>query len=304
MPETECPKPGIYFDVPFDVYSAWLAFRKSDASDLLRSPMHWLWTQNHRKQTPAMTMGSMIDSLVCESQAEFDAQFAVRPDTYKSEVTKGRGEAKATTTIEKPWTMNSNTCKGIAEKLRASGMAIVSTGDVLTAKGAAAALKAHPLMAQWLKVGRTQVSMVWVDAKTGVLCKGRMDLLVNESDLLIVDLKGTVDADRGPFRRTMTNFKYHIQGGLYQDGFASLTGGLYPAFYLAAVEMGGPHGCAVYPIGPDSLGTGLVEARKAMLVWREIQRTGKYLGYPVVQEELDILPYAIDFDIRAVGMGG
>ena len=304
MTKTKCPEPGLYREIPFAEYSAWDAFRKSDVPDLLRSPMHWAWAQAHPYQSAAMNMGSMIDCLVCDGPAEFDAQFAVRPDTYASEETKGRGEAKITTTVVKPWTMSSNTCKAIWNSLQASGKAIVSAADVLTARGAAAALKAHPMVAQWMGEAETQVSMVWIDSETGVLCKGRLDLLLQAGDLLIADFKGTDNADRGPFRRTMTNLRYHIQGGLYQDGFASLNGGLYPPFYLAAVEMDEPHGCAVYPIGPDSLATGLIEARKAMVVWKEIHRTGKYLGYPVVQDELDVLPYAINQDVRAVGLGG
>lgn len=305
MPErTQCPPPGIYEGVPFAEYSAWDAFRKSDVPALLRSPLHWAWEQEHPYQSAAMDMGSMIDCLVCDGPEEFAAQFAMRPDTYESEETRGRGDNKVTTVVEKPWTMASKTCKAIWADLQASGKAVVSAGDVRAARGAAAALKAHPMIADWLAAGKTQVSMVWIDMETGVLCKGRLDLLVTDYGLLIADFKGTDNADRGAFRRTMTSLRYHIQGGLYQDGYASLTGGLYPPFYLAAVEMQEPHGCAVYPLGPDSLATGLIEARKAMLVWKEIQRTGKYLGYPVVQEELDVLPYAINPDVRAVGLGG
>ncbi len=302
---TPPPEPGFYEDVPFDEYSAWDAFRKSDAPSLLRSPQHWLCEQQRPKHNDGMTMGSMIDCLICEPD-EFKNLFATRPATYASEVKKGRGENKVTTAIQKPWNLNSNTCKEIAAKLKASGKEVVSQYDTEIAAAAAEALTSHPLVAAALKVGTTQVSMVWVDAETGVTCKGRLDLFVppGHDEFGITDFKQNKNAARGPFRRDMTNYGYHLQGGLYQEAVASLFGGLYPPFNLAVVEPYQPFGVAVYPLGPDSLATGLISARKAMVIWQEIKDTGRYDGYPVFQEELDVLPYAIDPDLRAVGMGG
>lgn len=316
---TPLPPPGVYYDVAESDYRAWDAFHYSAASSLLRSAAHFKHELDHPSDSPEMRLGSLIDAMLF-SPDSVDLRFVLRPDTYESEESHGRGAAKVTTTMTKPWTMQSNTCKAIWAGLQSSGRTIVSSADLTTAAEVVAHVRAHPIVADWLARGRSQVPVAWIDGtagngeETGVPCKGLLDLVVADGespvdtqyDMVLGDLKTTNNADRGPFRRTLTGLGWHVQGGLYQDGYARATGkgsatGLYLPYYIIAAETEPPFGVAVYPIGPDSLAAGLRSARQAMAVWEAIRKTGEYPGYPVIQDELDVLPYAIPKDLSFNG---
>jgi len=316
---SEAPAPGIHFDVPEAEYRAWDAFHYSAVSSLLRSALHWKHESEHPSDTDQMRLGSLIDAMLFTPSA-VDDLYVMRPDTYVSEVTHGRGSAKVTESVTKPWTMNSNTCKAIWAQLCESGRTVVSSNESDTAKQVVAAVRAHPIAADWLERGLKQVPVAWRDGtadngeETGCPCKGLLDLVVSDGtspvdtqyDMVVADLKTTNNADRGPFRRTMTNFGWHVQGGLYQDGYARATGrggvtGLYLPYYIIAAETEPPYGVAVYPVGPDSLATGLRRARQAMAVWQAMRQTGEYPGYAVIQEEIDVLPYALDREVSFNG---
>ena len=298
------PEVGIHGGVPEAEYRAWDAFHKSAVGALLRSPMHWAYERDHPKETAAMAFGTLVDCLLLEPET-FAERYGMVPSTYAKEETKGRGANKHVETTEKPWNANSNTCKAILKDLADRGVRPISPATLARAQGAARAIKDHPLAAEWLARGQRQVSLVWTDSETGVLCKARGDLIVEPgrceemgaADLLMVDLKVTNDASYGAFRRTMTFLGYHIQAGLYQDGYATLHGGLNPPFYMLAVEDEPPHGVVAYPVGPDSIMTGLRKARDAMKVWEAIRQTGNLPGYPVLADEMDVLPWALDKDL-------
>ena len=278
------PAPGIYEAVPYDVYDSWDAFRSSYVSALLRSPRHWLYEQQHPRESDSMTFGSMVDCLITEP-GEFDGRFAVRPATY----TDSRG-------VEKKWTLASNTCKEIDAAIQKSGKEPVNQADVERARNAAEATVVHPLIAAYRKTSAYQVCLVWTDEQTGCACKARLDIMAGTPAIL--DLKTTRNASREAFRRDLSFFGYHVQAGLYQSGYAALHGGICPPVNLVAIESEPPHGVAVYPVGPDSLATGLIRARQAMELWQAVRTTGKHPGYPVYADEIEILPYMIDQSVR------
>jgi len=296
------PKPGIYYGVKEAEYRAWPYFSQSEAKGLLRSPMHWAAWKKKPRQTEVMLVGSLVDCYLT-SRSEWTARYVLRPATYRAEKTTGRGEAKATTVEIKKFNTNATVCAEKLAELEASGKTVITRSQAKTAVRTGRAAKKHPIVAKWLFTADRQVSVVWDDTQTGVRCKGRYDLLavpknIAEADqysFAIPDLKCTFVADREAFRRTATIMGYAVQAGMYSDAYSVLHQGLTPIFYWVAIETEHPHGVAVYPVGPSTLATGLKTARKAMLVWKDVQ-AGKMYGYPVYQDELDILPYAIDHD--------
>jgi len=212
--------PGVYGDVPFDTYKRWNAMSKSMTGPALRSGRHLEAYINAERASAAMRLGSLVDAMALEP-VTVDGLFAVQPDTYVKDTWKGRAPNKELVREEKPWNMNSNTCKAIMAELEVSGKTVVSRDDWDFAVACRVALETHPLADEAIKGGEKQVSLVWADPDTGVLCKGRPDLIHGD---YIYDLKTTMDASPEAFARTMANFGYHIQAGIYTEAYRALTG--------------------------------------------------------------------------------
>ena len=88
--------------------------------------------------------------------------------------------------------------------------------------------------------GVSQVVAIWIDEKTGLKCKSRMDYL-NESIPMITDLKTTKSANPELFAKDIFKYKYYQQAGFYVDGYIAATQCKYDCcFAFFAVEKTEP----------------------------------------------------------------
>lgn len=226
------PKPGIYENVPYEEYDRWNAFRKSLVPSALRSGAHLEHFIHKGKKSASMNFGSLLDCLLLEPNA-FADRFVIQPSTYETEVTRGRGSAKTTETVIKPWNANSHTCQAIAREILESGKQVVTTGDYEKATRCRDAMLSNETIRNSVRHSKTQVSVVWNEPETGVLCKGRFDLIGRCID----DVKTSVDASPDEFPRLAGRFLYHVQAAAYSDAWEILTGKRLP-FRLFVVETG------------------------------------------------------------------
>lgn len=272
------PQTGLFPDIPFEHYKQWDCWHKSIYTATMRSARHLkLEKETEKPQTDSMLLGSLTDALLLEPKEL--AKYSVLPETYTD----------AKTGQEKPWNLRANVCKEIYAEMCASGTPIKA--DVFdTATNISAAVRAHK-MASKLIEGDTQLSMVWEDPETHVLCKGRID--INHSEAL-VDLKTTKDASPAEFARDAYNFGYHVQAALYVDGYRIITGE-ERKFYFIAVENKAPFGCAVYEIGQESLDAGRIQYRLALHKYKSYLDNDPSLakGYSDFVEPLEIPYWAV-----------
>jgi hypothetical protein len=256
-------EPGVYEGLSFEEYQAIPAFSKSMVPYALKSGEHLHhYIHGGGSQTDATKLGSMVDALLLQP-GTFEDTFAIRPDTYDKEVTRGRAPNKKTIIEAKPWNANSHTCQAIIRQLEASGKTVVTQATVNKAKEIAEAVMMVPEAAETIANGKTQVAIVWDDADTGVRCKGLIDVL---GALHITDLKTTHDASPHEFGRTIGNFLYHVQGAAYRDGFAAATGKEL-GFRFIVVETSGKTQLpvvALYELDTASLMAGLMMFRRAL----------------------------------------
>ncbi len=296
------PKPGIYYDVPFEKYMAWNCFSKSMTGPALRSGKHLEAYIKSGKSTKSMDLGSVVDCLTLEPHL-YNELFVLQPDTYPKEITRGRAPNKVTTIENKPWTMKSKTCQEIAATLGASGKTIISANMLKLGKACKDSVMANLEAAEAIAGGKRQVSIVWVDEGdadeegTGILCKGRYDILHDA----INDLKTTVDASPEAFSRTIEKFKYHVQGGIYTAAHKQLTGE-QKDWRMIAVETSEETEkplTAVYEMLYDD--ESLVAGRK--MFRRALKQVLKYggkevPGYSKYAEPISIAQWAIDKEFR------
>jgi exodeoxyribonuclease VIII len=272
--------PGIYYDIPFSEYLKIDAFNQSGSKYLLRSPAHYMayMLSEEEKKADCLILGSLIDCL-CLEPAKFDSYFAIRPDTY----TGSKGETK-------PWNANSKTCKGELELLSASGKQVVSMYQFELAQNISSAVLRHKTATEILSRSKKQTSLIWNDTDTGILCKGRLDML---SDVDINDLKSTQDASPEGFSRSIDKFGYHIQGAFYSDGYAALTGNVQLPYNIIAVETIAPFCVATYALEPDTLLIGRDIYKKALKKFKDCKQHNNWPGYSDFVEPIDIPAYAL-----------
>lgn len=155
--------------------------------------------------------------------------------------------------VAKPWNKNANYCGNWEKRQAEAGMVIISPRElrrVRTMADALWSLKATQLM---LDGAQTEVSIVWPDQQTGLLCKARIDA-VNGCE--IADLKTTGrSAAWERFCPDCLNYGYAGQAAFYRDGYDWATRNVLkqdvpegPMFRFLVVESNPPYLPAVYDL--------------------------------------------------------
>lgn len=217
-------KPGIYHNVPFENYMRWDAFSKSMVDNALLSHAHLRAYIETGKTTRSMTLGSLVDCLVLEPHL-YDKQYCEQPATYTAEKWTGRAPNKKLVVEEKPWNNNAQVCKDYNRQMAEAGRTPIDIGLLSQARSCVISIDEHEIASEIVERGLKQVSIVWECQSTGVMCKGRFDILGDgEHKHLIIDLKTTKDASSDGFAKECAVYDYHVQGGSYTEGYFLNTG--------------------------------------------------------------------------------
>ena len=263
------PEPGIYEGVPFIEYLAWEAQSNSGFSGIERSLLHY---RHHPPidETPQMRFGTLCHAGRLEPAAVF-RNYVVMPDLTHGITTKdGKASKSPKATAEyaervERW-----------ESENAPGKIIVSQAELDAMIGVVAALDANEVAHKWFTAhGPNEVSIVWQDSDTGVLCKGRLDKLALSLGI-VVDLKTTRDCLW--FHKQIAERRYYRQAALYVDGVATLTGEVC-RFGIVAVENVQPFGVMAAPLSEDAVDLGREEYKAALRQIAEARRTNVWPGY-------------------------
>jgi hypothetical protein len=260
-------EPGLYRGIPEDVYHGdsdlapelGRSLSQSGAKTLLaQGPERFAWErENGRPPKDAFDIGGLTHELVLRGG---DNRIRI-VDAYDWR-TKAAQQAKRD-----------------AHKDR---LTPCHRGDLLQASRVACAVKAHALAGPILSEGEPEVSLYWIDAETGVTCRGRIDWL---RDNALVDLK-TVgrygDAVPAKFGRSAASFDYPMQAAFYSDGYYALTGVRLP-FLTIAVELDPPHFVTVGWYSDDDLEIGRERMRQALAIYAERESSGVWADPPEIQ---------------------
>lgn len=155
------------------------------------------------------------------------------------------------------------------------GKQILKRDEYMLAMSVRDAVRADELAGPYLHQGFPEVTIVWHDEETGLLCRCRCDWLSPGDHLL--DLKGSGDIRPRWFGRTGGRMMYHAQAAFYHDGYRAVTG-RSPSCRLIAVEPTGPHDVVVYRVLDEHLDAGRQRYREWLVAVAEAERTGRYPG--------------------------
>jgi len=239
---TETPKPGVYYDVPFTDYLRWQAVSQSMLKPYAVSARTGRYNELHPKEaTKSQVLGDAADAAVFHP-SRFDAEYVSRPDF--------------------PGHHNSNAYKSaVAEWDAMHTESVIMTADEhASAVAIRDAIREHDLARHVIfeSAGKSQVSIVWRDEKTGLLCKGRPDricMLAHEeiAGAACVDLKSSKSPlpGRVRFDREIWTYDYAFQQAFYRMGLNTVASPTERHAVIVAVGNVEPYEVAVHAL-PES----------------------------------------------------
>jgi len=289
MGRKPAPKPGIYRDVPFDEYSAWDAVNSHLLNGFSRTPAHVKHDISHGglDPRPALEEGWLLHQAVLEPDefAEYGAGLVVPP-----KVDRRKKEGKR---IWADFEL-ANQDKVIVEPKEYE--AVQKTRRKVEAMRDA--LLSHPSAGEYLRSkGANEVSLVWVDESTGVICKARIDRVGMLGDWPIVgDVKTARNAGRRAFERAIAEYGYHVQAQHYLAGLQVLApiveGQPFRRFCFFVVENVPPHCVAVWELDESALAAAEQDRQRYLRTWRQCVETGEWPGYGAGVDLVSLPPWA------------
>lgn len=175
-----------------------------------------------------------------------------------------------------------------------AGRTLVSHADYSVCQMQLEAVKANPTLAELLRAGRGEVSIFWVDDKTGLYCKARPDWLppADGGRITPVDLKTCADESPSGFGRAAARLRYDLQAAHYTAGIEAVTGLKVDKFVFGAVSSKPPVLAVPYTLTDEIRDQGVEERRELMerLVW--CRRENVWPAYGEGLQLLDFPAYA------------
>lgn len=285
----DCPDPGIYPDVPDEVYFGWDAVNNSSLGPALRSMAHYKAAlETPRKATPAMEFGRFVHAVVLEPELLAE-KYVVTPDL----VAELEGDYK-----------NPKASKEYKERLAEfrqlhADREVIEADWYERAVSMIGSVKACPRAAGYLRgAGASETSIVWDDPLTGLRCKARIDKLAGPG--LLADLKTTQDCSK--FSRSMVDFGYARQAAFYCDGMSVVTEDEHELAFVA-VEKDPPFATLSAVVCPAAMDYG---RRQYQHILRRICEGRAYDTWPGYDQpaELDLPAWAYQAEDVVLGLAG
>lgn len=277
LPSTVPTEPGVYRDLSFENYHAIKAMSHSVLEGFVppRTPAHGRELMLHpREQTADLAIG--YGGHVCILEPErFELEYVVAPK-FDRRTTAGKA--------------------GWAEFEAANrGKALLAADEHARLLAMRAAVLAHPTARELLQSpGANELSLIWPDESTGLLCKGRLDHVGPlGGDMWVVDLKTARSAAERAFQRDAGAYGYFRQLSFYRDGLNALRP--HPRrCALVVVEKEPPYCVACYELDERALEQGARENRTALDKFAECQESGVFHGFDAGLGLIDYPAYLTD----------
>lgn len=249
---------------------------KSHLDLIARSPLHY-WARYldpnrvEPEPTPAMLLGTALHTYVLELD-QWDQRYITAPD----------GIDRRTKAGKEAWA---------AFEAEAASRTVISASDADQVMRMAQSIYRHPAAAMLLNLpGAAETTHLWTDEATGLQCKCRPDWMTRDGQL-IVDLKTTEDASPAGFRKSVGNFRYHVQASWYLDGLERATGRRPEQFIFICVEKRAPFACAVYAADAEMIAAGAATAARDLELLASCKAASSWPSYSDQIEVISLPPW-------------
>lgn len=255
------PKPGIYPNVPYDVYASWPAVRASTLNQCAKSLAHGRESEiNPKDDTAATAFGTAFHCAVLE------------PDRFRDTYVIAPTVDKRTNAGKEEWVLFKASLKPHQE--------IITESEYLIAEqminGVYACRDAAVLLSH---ISHRELCVVWKDDETGLLCKARIDAITQFAGwTFILDLKSARDASQHAFRSHMTTLGYYRSMAWYRHGLNVLSEHARRCVLLACEKVA-PFCAVPYQLTESALEIGMTEMRALLRDYAKAQESGIFPGY-------------------------
>lgn len=250
------PAPGIYPNVSFEEYLSWQAVSNSSLGLMEESPFHYR-TQPPKEETPLMRFGTLCHAGKFEPMSFFD-NYEIMPD-YAEQVRKPNGDRYDNPRNTKAYKELVQTFQEELEE-KSPGKLAIDPREVAGMRSILEALDRDEKAKRYFDDrGNTlyEVSIVWIDPETGLVCKGRVDTL-HQSDST-VDFKTTTQLRS--YEYEIKKRGHHRQGAFYCEGLYVLTGIRHWPAIVAASSQGPIYAVRSAPLDADFMSKGRMAFR-------------------------------------------
>jgi hypothetical protein len=130
---------------------------------------------------------------------------------------------------------------------------------VSTVEDIAARVEQHRFASSFLGLeGPTELTIVWREPTTGVLCRVRLDKLgfLPDGGIAVPDLKTGRAVSPAAFSKVMLERRYHVQAALYSDAVRALFPGREVIYAIIAVRNVATHKVGAWPVAPRAIDFG------------------------------------------------
>lgn len=249
------------YGLDIEEYHSLPSISKSQLDDIAQSPFHF-WSNHRDPNRPARQLktgqleGALAHCAILEPD-EFGNRYVLGP------------------------TVNRNT-KVWKDFVEANPDRIAIQKDQHdTAWRQSDAVRALPEIREALSRGRAEVSAFWTDEMTGVACRCRPDFVsdVDESAVILLDVKTFSDASPREFARQCARKSYAKQAAFYADGFSLAADVDVLAFVFVAVETEWPFAANAMMLDDESFEAGRRHYQRNLHTYAECLRTDTWPGY-------------------------
>lgn len=277
---------GLHPGVPMEAYLAHPAVNASGLEKIRRSPLQYRYAAEHPKEsTDALERGTALHMALLEPDY-FDGHYVV---LGQCEGTKRNGDSCTyQASVHRHGAGYCGThdpCKGEPPD---PAIETLKQPDYDAVLGMRDAVLANPRTQTIFKgLGSLELTAVWEDLQTGVVCKIRPDRLVERAGMLC-DVKTTRDAAEWAFPRDAERRGYFRKLGFYRRGLRAL-GWDYKSCVVIAVESEPPHDLITYIVDEASLDTADREITRLLRIYRNCQEQDEWPGYQTGDDGFTLL---------------
>jgi exodeoxyribonuclease VIII len=259
-------KPGIYQGLTYDDYAVLPAINFSKLRRFSLTAAHArFFMENPPVETKALSFGHLMHTVILEPQ-KVDENFLATPKLDKR-TTKGK----------QAW----------AEFQRiAAGRTIVTQDEMVMCQNIRREVASHAAARELLYAqgGGNEVSIVWKDAATGLLCKARLDRVgALNAQGVIGDVKSSgKPATLRNWQRSCYDFGYYEQAAMYSDGAQALfplPEGQDRKFIWVVCESAPPNLIRLFEADYDALQFGYQQFRDHLEHYARCIESGEYPGW-------------------------
>lgn len=228
------------------------------------------------------------------------------PPTIKDEFDFGHaahrevlGEGLDVALIAGPWTTNAAKAKVAAARER--GQVPLKPEQYDTVLAMAEAIAANPLAHAVLSGGRPEQSAFWVDDRTGVWRRARLDWLPDgptaTGQFILGDYKTSTTIQHEKWAKDAANYGYHQQADSYTEAIRALGIHPNPSFVFVVQEKTAPYAVEVFQLDSEAMAIGRHLNDLALDRYVEYTAAGHWPGPPPIVNVL-ALPtwYARNFE--------